>query len=107
MLVIATVLSILLIPFLATGLISGWPAWVLSLVFLGPIAYLVLLVVAAATRRGSLADRLRFALVIATMHLSWGLGFLMGVVRGAKDAVDTRAPRAERRSEPAGVDHPA
>jgi hypothetical protein len=59
------------------------------LVFLGPIAYLVLLVVAAVSSSGSFADRARFALVIATMHLSWGLGFLMGVVRGAKDAVDT------------------
>jgi len=88
-LVIATALSILLIPFLATGLVSGWPAWVLSLVFLGPLAYLVLLFVAAATSSGSFADRARLALVIATMHLSWGLGFLMGVVRGAKDAVDT------------------
>jgi succinoglycan biosynthesis protein ExoA len=23
------------------------------------------------------------------MHLSWGLGFLLGVLRGAGDAVDT------------------
>jgi hypothetical protein len=89
LLVIATALSILLIPFLATGLISGWPAWVLSLVFLGPLAYVVLLVFVGVTSSGSLADRARLALVIATMHLSWGLGFLMGVVRGAKDAVDT------------------
>jgi glycosyltransferase involved in cell wall biosynthesis len=88
-LVIATALSIVLIPLLATGVISGWPAWLLSLVFLGPIAYLVLLVVAAISSEGSLADRARFALVIATMHLSWGLGFLVGAVRGAKDAVDT------------------
>ena len=88
-LVIATALSLLLIPFLATGLISGWSAWVLSLVFLGPIAYLVLLLFVGITSTGSFADRARLALVIATMHLSWGLGFLMGVVRGAKDAVDT------------------
>ena len=88
-LVIATVLSILLVPFLATGVISGWPAWVLSLVFLGPLAYLVLLVVAGISSTGSLADRARFALVIATMHYSWGLGFLTGITRGAKDAVDT------------------
>ena len=88
-LVIATALSIVLIPLLATGVISGWPAWLLSLVFLGPIAYVVLLVVAAIRSEGSLADRARFALVIATMHLSWGLGFLVGAVRGAKDAVDT------------------
>ena len=86
---IATALSILLIPFLATGVISGWPAWVLSLVFLGPIAYLVLLIIAAISSTGSLADRARFALVIATMHYSWGLGFLTGITRGARDAVDT------------------
>ena len=68
---------------------DGWAAWLVSLVFLGPIAYLVLLLVAAVTSSGSFADRARFAWVLATMHYSWALGFSLGVTRGARDAVDT------------------
>ena len=56
--------------------------------FLGPILYLGLLVVAAVTTPGSLADRLRLMAVLATMHLSWGAGFLVGLLRGARDNVD-------------------
>ncbi|QEO10881.1 glycosyltransferase family 2 protein [Protaetiibacter larvae] len=88
-LVVDLALCAVLTPLLATGLIGGWIAWVLALAYLGPIAYLALLVVAAATSTGSLADRIRFALVLAVMHLSWGLGFLVGATRGARDAVDT------------------
>jgi len=88
-LVLDLVLCVLLTPFLATGLIGGWVAWMLSLVYLGPLAYLALLVVAAVTSSGSLGDRIRFAGVLAVMHLSWGCGFLVGVTRGARDAVDT------------------
>ncbi|AYF98679.1 glycosyltransferase family 2 protein [Protaetiibacter intestinalis] len=88
-LVIGLVTSVLLTPFLATGLISGWIAWVLALAYLAPAAYLVLLVVAAAGVGGSLGDRIRFAYALAVMHLSWGGGFLVGVLRGARDAVDT------------------
>lgn len=88
-LVIDLILCVVLAPILATGLISGWFAWVLALAYLGPIAYLLLLIVAAISSTGELADRVRFALVLAVMHLSWGLGFLVGAVRGARDAVDT------------------
>jgi succinoglycan biosynthesis protein ExoA len=35
------------------------------------------------------SDRWRFFLVLPTMHLSWGVGFIVGVVRGARDTVDT------------------
>src|SRR5690606_38241758 len=45
--VLDLVLCIVLAPFLATGLVHGWPAWALSLVYLGPILYLLLLAVAA------------------------------------------------------------
>jgi hypothetical protein len=83
------ILCVVLAPFLATGLISGWPAWVLGLAYLGPIAYLALLAVAAITSPGTGADRMRFAGVLAVMHLCWGGGFLVGATRGARDAVDT------------------
>src|SRR5690606_17756294 len=38
--VIDLVLCVIVAPLLATGLVSGWPAWVLALVYLGPVLYL-------------------------------------------------------------------
>lgn len=87
-LLISVVLSVVLIPVLAVGVLPTWLAWLLSLVLLGPAAYLVLLAVAAITTPGSLADRARLMVVLATMHLSWGAGFLVGALRGARDVVD-------------------
>jgi len=88
-LVVDLVLCVLLAPLLAAGILPAVAAWILALAYLGPIAYLVLLLVAAIGSTGSFADRARFALVLATMHLCWGAGFLAGLVRGARDAVDT------------------
>jgi succinoglycan biosynthesis protein ExoA len=87
-LLISVVLSVILVPLHLTGVLSGWLGWLFALVYLGPLAYLVLLVIAAATTPGSLADRLRLMVVLATMHLSWGAGFLVGALRGARDVVD-------------------
>jgi hypothetical protein len=87
-LLISIVLSVVLLVLQLTGVVGGVLGWILSLVHLGPIAYLVLLIVAALTTPGSLADRLRLMVVLATMHLSWGAGFLVGVLRGARDVVD-------------------
>lgn len=87
-LLVSVVVSLILLPLHLTGVLSGWLGWVLALVYLGPLAYLGLLVFAAATTPGSLADRLRLMVVLPTMHLSWGAGFLLGVLRGARDVVD-------------------
>ena len=87
-LLISVVLSIIALPLHLTGVLSGVLGWVVALVYLGPLAYLALLIVAAATTPGSLADRLRLMAVLATMHLSWGAGFLRGALRGARDVVD-------------------
>jgi succinoglycan biosynthesis protein ExoA len=87
-LLISVVLSVILLPLHLTGVLSGWLGWLFALVYLGPLAYLVLLVIVAATTPGSLADRVRLAVVLATMHLSWGAGFLVGALRGARDVVD-------------------
>ena len=103
-LVLDLVLCLLLAPFLATGVVGGWVAWVLALVYLGPLAYLALLVVAAVTSTGSFGDRVRFAAVLAVMHLSWGAGFLVGVTRGARDASTPRAPSPDGSySQPASI----
>jgi len=88
LLLLSIVLSVVAIPLLVSGILPAVLAWIVSLVFLGPILYFGLLVVAAVTTPGSLADRVRLMAVLATMHLSWGAGFLVGVLRGAGDVVD-------------------
>lgn len=87
--VLDLVLCLVLAPLLATGLVNGWPAWALSIVYLGPMLYLALLAFAALRSPGGPLARSRVASAIALMHLSWGSGFLVGVTRGARDAVDT------------------
>jgi len=87
--VVDLVLCVLVAPLLATGLVGGWAGWVLALVYLVPLLYLALLAFAALRSPGGLLDRLRVARAIAVMHVSWGSGFLVGVTRGARDAVDT------------------
>lgn len=84
----ALVLSAILLPLHLSGVLTGWLGVLLALVYLGPLAYLALLVGAAVVTPGSAGDRLRLPLVLATMHLSWGAGFVVGVTRGARDAVD-------------------
>lgn len=71
------------------GVLGGVAGLVASAVYLVPLCYLGLLVVVCTRSGGSLLDRLRFARAIATMHLAWGAGFVVGVLRGARDAVDT------------------
>lgn len=88
LLLLSVIVSLVLLPLHLTGVLSGWLGWFLALAYLGPLAYLALLLVAAITTRGSLGDRLRLPVVLATMHLSWGAGFMVGALRGAKDVVD-------------------
>lgn len=88
-LLISIVLSALILPFHLAGLLRGWfLVIVVCALYLGPILYLGLLIIAAVTTPGSFADRLRLMVVLAVMHLSWGAGFLVGVLRGARDVVD-------------------
>jgi succinoglycan biosynthesis protein ExoA len=82
--VVAAVVAILQV----LGVVSGVAAWVLSAVYLGPLAYALLLLAAAVTTSGTLLDRLRFAIVLKTMHLCWGAGFLLGVLRGGGGSLD-------------------
>ncbi len=90
-LVVAVALSAAVIILQLTRVLSGWPSLVLSLVYLGPVAYLLLLLIVCFSRAGGprWSDRWRFFVVLPTMHLSWGLGFIVGLVRGARDTVDT------------------
>ncbi|MFY9712283.1 MAG: glycosyltransferase family 2 protein [Microbacterium sp.] len=82
-----------------TGILTGLASTIASLVYLPLAAYVVLvLAVALAPGGGSIRQRLWTLLVLPTMHVSWGLGFLGGVLRGARDTVD--ASRLGTRNTP-------
>lgn len=65
------------------------PAKLLRLAHAAPVAYAGFLGVAAGRLEGTPRERARFAEVIATMHVSWGAGFLAGLLRGGGQTVDT------------------
>jgi succinoglycan biosynthesis protein ExoA len=90
-LVLTLLLSAVVLVLQITGVLSGWGSELSSLVYAGPAAYLVLLLLLSFSRAGGPAwsDRWRFFLVLPTMHLSWGVGFIIGVARGARDTTDT------------------
>ncbi|WP_307381219.1 glycosyltransferase family 2 protein [Microbacterium sp. W4I20] len=83
-----------------TGVLTGVAALTASLLVYGPLALYLLLVlaVALAPGDGGLRQKLWSAVVLPTMHLSWGVGFLGGVLRGARDTVD--ASRLGTRNTP-------
>lgn len=87
-LVVNLVVAVVVALLQATGTVDGPLSWALSAVYVGPLAYAVLLIGAAATTSGSLMDRLRFAIVLKTMHLCWGAGFVVGLLRGGGGSLD-------------------
>lgn len=83
-----------------SGVLTGTASLVASLVYL-PLAAYALLVIAMALAPGggrSIRERIWTLAVLPTMHLAWGLGFLGGVLRGARDTVD--ASRLGTRNTP-------
>jgi glycosyltransferase involved in cell wall biosynthesis len=84
-LVVALVVTLLQV----TGVLGGLAGWIASVVYLGPLAYVVALAVAAVTAQGSFLDRVRYVVVLATMHICWGAGFIVGALRGGGESVDT------------------
>lgn len=99
-LVLLTVLALALGILQFTGAVSGMTSLVLAAIVQLPVAlYLVLVIaVALAPGGGGVRQRLWTLLVLPTMHLSWGVGFLGGVLRGARDTVD--ASRLGTRNTP-------
>ncbi|WP_431075718.1 glycosyltransferase family 2 protein [Microbacterium phyllosphaerae] len=83
-----------------TGAITGLISTVLSAIIYLPLLAYVLLVLAVASLPGGgrFRQRVWTLAVLPTMHLSWGLGFLGGVLRGAGDTVD--ASRLGTRNTP-------
>jgi glycosyltransferase involved in cell wall biosynthesis len=83
-----------------TGVLTGIASLVVAVLVYGPLALYLLLVLAVGLAPGGGGPRQRLwtLLVLPTMHLSWGLGFLGGVLRGARDTVD--ASRLGSRNTP-------
>ncbi|GAT72622.1 glycosyltransferase [Microbacterium sp. HM58-2] len=82
-----------------TGVLTGIPSMIASAVYLPLAAYVLLVIaVAVAPGGGGIRQRLWTLLVLPTMHVSWGLGFLGGVLKGAGDTVD--ASRLGTRNTP-------
>ncbi|MCR2784498.1 MULTISPECIES: glycosyltransferase family 2 protein [unclassified Microbacterium] len=74
-----------------TGVIAGPWSLAASVVYLPIAAYAVLITAVALGPGGGTGwrDKLWTAAVLPSMHLSWGTGFISGVLRGAHDTVDT------------------
>ena len=75
----------------ATGVLGGVWAALASVVYLPLLAYLVLLIGYACSGHAGPGGRERLwaLVVIPSMHLAWGFGFLLGAARGARENVDT------------------
>lgn len=91
LLVLAVVLSVVVAVLQATGVLHGWPSLIVSLVYLAPIAYLLLVLWVSLVQDEVAAwkDRWLFLIVLPTMHLCWGAGFIIAVLRGAREITDT------------------
>lgn len=90
-LVILIVLALVTAILQLTGILVGWASVAASVIYLPLIAYAALLLVVAAGRGGGKGwrDKLWTLAVLPSMHLAWGVGFLVGAARGAHDTVDT------------------
>lgn len=103
-LVLLLVLALIIGVLQLTGILNGPGALLASVVYLPLLAYLLLVgAMALAPGRAtdpprSLRERIWTLAVLPTMHLSWGLGFLGGLFRGAHDTVD--ASRLGTRNTP-------
>ena len=74
-----------------TGVLAGAAALWACVVYLPVAAYALLLLVVAAGPGGGRGwrDKVWTLAVLPTMHVSWGAGFVQGVLTGARDTVDT------------------
>src|SRR5690606_21154991 len=88
LLVLNVVTSLIVGGLQVAGVLTGTASLIASVVHLGPLLYLGVVLGAALSGGGSVADRLRYVLALLTMHLSWGTGLLIGSVRGGGSTVD-------------------
>lgn len=90
-LVLALVLSIIVGTLQVTGVLAGAWAVAASVVYLPAVIYIAVVIGVALGRGGGSGwrDKLWTVAVLPTMHLAWGWGFLLGVLRGAHNTIDT------------------
>ncbi len=89
-LVLNVALALIVAALQLIGALAGVASAVASLIYLPLVAY-VLLVIAVALKPGggrTARERIWTLAVLPTMHLAWGAGFLVGVLRGARGTVD-------------------
>jgi glycosyltransferase involved in cell wall biosynthesis len=91
LLVLSLVVCVVVAVLQFTGVLHGRLGLLANVVYLAPILYLALVVWVALTQDEvrPWRDRWLFLVVLPTMHVSWGAGFLLGVIRGAGDINDT------------------
>lgn len=80
------------------GVLRGVAAVIASVIYLPLLAYALLVIGVGLMSPGGVRQRLWTMAVLPTMHLSWGLGFIGGALRGARDTVD--ASRLGSRNTP-------
>lgn len=80
------VLALLQLTGIASGPLSAW----LSLGYLVPTAYLLGIAYAVSRMPGQhgVRDRLLSAVALVMMHVCWGSGFLVGIVKGGGKTID-------------------
>jgi len=90
-LVVASAVAVIIGVLQLTGVLSGIAAALAAILQLPVAAYVLLIAAVAAGPGGGSGwrDKLWTAAVLPTMHLAWGTGFLAGLIRGARDNVDT------------------
>jgi succinoglycan biosynthesis protein ExoA len=92
LLVIAFIISIVGGTLQLTGAIHWGKLSLLAfIVHTGLVAYILLLIYLGLIYENgkSWRDRWLFILVLPSMHLSWGAGFIKGLLRGGRDTFDT------------------
>lgn len=91
LLVLSLVASVVIGVLQLTGVLHGRFGLVASAVYLAPILYLLLVLWVSLTQDAVTPWRERwlFLIVLPTMHVSWGAGFIVGLVRGAHGINDT------------------
>nr|WP_209706635.1 glycosyltransferase family 2 protein [Leucobacter exalbidus] len=87
-LVLGLTVSVVSLPLLALGVLPWASAWPVLLTPLVAYAAGIGFATVKIPGQQGLRDRALTAAVLTTMHLSWGTGFLRGIVFGARSVVD-------------------
>lgn len=90
-LVVVVALAIVVAALQLTGILSGGWALAASVVYLPLVAYGILVIGYALSAHAGpgMRERAWAIVVLPSMHLAWGTGFVHGLARGARENIDT------------------